>query len=371
MRQRRAGAVAAGEVRLVHMHGMAEDRARACQPGVVIHIEIARPIGKQLANPLDLALILAEMRLDIGSWMLPPEAAGGLQLRLGRGGGEARGDAIELAALLMPPGDQRLRLRIARLGRIEQALRRVAIHKHLAGDHPRVEALRFLEQRVDRLRVNGAVDRSRRRSGAQKLAQEAAGHIVGMIGIGEVLLGDEGVFVEPFQQAGAKRADHLHLGIVHVSVDEAGADQRVGIMRDRHVCRQCLEPRLGILDAQKLAILDDDQRVRPIVQGVAGREDERVAAKCHGGGADCPLRHGGFLSGSSFEPRLRRWTGRSRIQIALADKDRPRSNTRPGNTRGDDGSPRDMMKASLADAAVLASFPSVAGGFVDSAARSR
>ena len=54
-----------------------------------------------------------------------------------------------------------------------------------------------------------------------------------MRGIGEFLLLDEGVFLQPFEQLRAIGRDHLRLRIVDMGVDESGQNQRVGVMFDR------------------------------------------------------------------------------------------------------------------------------------------
>ena len=54
-----------------------------------------------------------------------------------------------------------------------------------------------------------------------------------MGGIGEFLLLDEGIVVEPVEQLRAVGADHLGLRIVDMGVDEAGHDEAAGVIVDR------------------------------------------------------------------------------------------------------------------------------------------
>ena len=86
--------------------------------------------------------------------------------------------------------------------------RRVAVHHRLAGDHARAAPLGRGEERVDRLR-DGRCNRpapSSCRSGTTR--RERIRAIRGAMGrIGELLLFDEGVFVQPVEQLRAVGAD--------------------------------------------------------------------------------------------------------------------------------------------------------------------
>ncbi len=123
--------------------------------------------------------------------------------------------------MAVPPADQRLRFVVAPLRRVGERGGRVAIHEDLAGDHARPERLGFFEERVDRLRMHGAIDRGGGRAGAQTFLEEHARNRARMLRVGELLFGDEGVLVEPVDELLAVRADDLRLRIVHVAVDEA------------------------------------------------------------------------------------------------------------------------------------------------------
>ena len=117
--------------------------------------------------------------------------------------------------------DQRLALVVAALRIVGQRRRRVAVHHHLAGDHARVAALGLREEGVDRFRMDRAIDHRRRRALAEQFVEEEAGDCVGMRGIGELLLLDERVFLQPLEQLRAIGADDPRLRIVDMRVDEA------------------------------------------------------------------------------------------------------------------------------------------------------
>ena len=92
------------------------------------------------------------------------------------------------------------------------------------------------------------------RAVAQQLVAEDARGLARDRLVGEGLLGDEGVVVEPVEQLLALRADDAGLHVVDVRVDEAGRDQAAGIVGDGGVRRQLgLERRIGpdLLDQRR------------------------------------------------------------------------------------------------------------------------
>ena len=139
----------------------------------------------------------------------------------------------------MPLPDQRAGFVVAPLWRVCEPFRRVAVHEDLASDHPHSKLLGFLEERVDRLRMYGAIDCGRGRAGAQAFPEEHARHRASVFRVSELLFRNEGVLVEPVDELIAVRADDLRLRIVHVAVDEAGEDQRIrAVLLYHRVLRQ-------------------------------------------------------------------------------------------------------------------------------------
>ena len=201
----------AGEFRLVEMNAMPEQRARPEQAVAVVDVGVARGLRIKPARGRDLLVILGQMGLQVAVGMLAQQCAGRLELCLGRGQGEARCDRVVLPAPPVPVADQRLGLVVAPLGSVEQPCRRAAVHHHLAGDHPRVAAVAFGEERLGGFGSDGAIDDRRGRAVAEQLVEEEPGHPPGMGGIGELLLLDEGILLQPFQELLAVGADHLRL----------------------------------------------------------------------------------------------------------------------------------------------------------------
>ena len=62
-----------------------------------------------------------------------------------------------------------------------------------------------------------------------------------MRGIGEFLLFDKGVVVQPVEQLRAVGADHLGLRIVDVGVDETGHDETARMIVDERAWRRARE----------------------------------------------------------------------------------------------------------------------------------
>jgi hypothetical protein len=133
-----------------------------------------------------------------------------------------------LAALAVPFLDQRLRIVIAALRRVEQTLGRVAVHHHLAGDVEHVALMRFGEEGLGRLLVHRAIGGNGRRAVADHLVEEQARDAAAMLRVDEARFLGESVGVQPFQQLGAIGRDDLHLREMHMRVDEARQDQRCG-----------------------------------------------------------------------------------------------------------------------------------------------
>jgi hypothetical protein len=72
--------------------------------------------------------------------MAARELAAGFELRFGRGRREARRERIHLAPVAVPAADQLGAVVVARLRGVAQELGAVAVHQHLAGDHPQSRA---------------------------------------------------------------------------------------------------------------------------------------------------------------------------------------------------------------------------------------
>ncbi len=143
MRQRRAGAVTEAEIVLAQVDSVAEHGAAADKPGMIVNVEVARPLREQRLDPFDLSAVLGHMRLHVEVVAGGEQRAGGLELRFAAGRRESWRHAVMVAALVVPPGDERGALVVSALGRVAERRRRVAIHQHLAGDHARAEAGRF------------------------------------------------------------------------------------------------------------------------------------------------------------------------------------------------------------------------------------
>ena len=256
------------QLRFVEMNAMAEQRARAQKAVAVVDVGVARSGRIEPAGGRDLVVIFREVGLDVAVGMLAHERTRGFQLRLGRGQGKAWADRVELAPLPVPAADQRLGLVVATLGRVEQARRRAAVHHHLACDHPRIALVALGEERLGRFRVHAAIDHGRGGAVAQELVHEEASDPPRVVGLGELLLLDEGVFLQPLQKLGAVGGDHLGLREVQVRVDQSRQHELVRIVVDRRSRRQGRQESRGLAHLGDGSALDHDQPVRQVA--VAG-----------------------------------------------------------------------------------------------------
>lgn len=126
----------------------------------------------------------------------------------------------------MPALDQRAALGVATGRGIAQRRRRVAVHQHLAGDHPQAALLRGLEECLGGYRMDRAEHQRGSGAVAQQFVEEQLGLGGGVAGIGKALLGGKGGF-QPVQQLRRRRRSP-ELRVMHMAVDEAGSSRRCG-----------------------------------------------------------------------------------------------------------------------------------------------
>ena len=193
------------------MDAVTHERARAKKPEAGIDRRIARIIGKRTLDRGDLVEILVQMRLHQDGGEFLEQCAERRELLAARGDGETRRHRITLPAGAVPAPDEIAAVGDRRVRRREQSGRPVAVHHCVAGDHTGVAPMRCGEQRFGRDRMRRAIDDRGRRAVARQFVEEEFGVARGVRRIGEFLLLDESVFLQPFQQLGAVRGDHLGL----------------------------------------------------------------------------------------------------------------------------------------------------------------
>ena len=193
----------------------------------------------------------------------------------------------------MPFGDQRLRLVVPRLCRVEERRGRVAVHQDLAGGQAQAEPFGLLEQGIDRLRMNRAVDAARGDSVAKIFLQEQPRDGARMCLVGELELGRESVFVQPVEKLGAVTGDHRRLRIMDVGVDEARRNERVPAVVDNlGACRQQRRDAARRPEVGDFAVghghdgvgLVNHRGVEAVAEGIAGEGERRAAHGRHSSG---------------------------------------------------------------------------------------
>ncbi len=249
------------------MNAVAEHGPWPSQPRPRVDVDIVLRLRIELGDAGDLGLVLVGVGLDIATRELTHQGARRFKLGLGRGHGETRRDRIIEAPATLPALDQRFALVVAPLCGVHERLRRVAVHHHLAGDHARAAVLGCGEERIDRLRMDRAIDHRGRGAGTEQFVEKEFSDPGAMRGIGEFLLLDEGIVVEPVEQLRAVGADHLGLGIMDMRVDETRRDEGAGVIVDERVLRRTGENLARSADRLDHSRRDEnsavvDQRVR-------------------------------------------------------------------------------------------------------------
>ncbi len=88
--------------------------------------------------------------------------------------------------------------------------------------------------------MHRAIDRGSGGSRPQQFTEEHSRNPFGMGRVGKLLLCNESVAVEPFEQMFAEGGDHLGLRIVDMGVDEAGNNKTVVEMAHMHAGRHAV-----------------------------------------------------------------------------------------------------------------------------------
>ncbi len=184
----------------------------------------------------------------------------------------------------MPALDQLAAVGVAGLGGVGEELRGVAVHQHLAGDHPQIALLAGLEEGVHRLLVHRAEHQRGGGAVAQQLAEKQLGLLAGVGHVAEAALVGKGVGFQPIQQLRAVGADDADLRVVDMGVDETRSDQRVRVFDNLGAGRQGRQQFGGMADACDLAVLDDQQAVLEVFMGLLDAHFARVGEAVEQGG---------------------------------------------------------------------------------------
>ena len=241
---------------------MAKHGARAQHAVLVIHIEVAARLRMQFAHPAALILVFRHMRLQIRIRIGARQLTCQVHLFIGRGGHETGRDRVQRAAMLVPAPDQLFAFAGARLGRVAQELRAIAIHHDLARHHAQAARFAGAEEGIDRLRMHAAIHHGRGGTAAQQFIEEKLRHIARVDRVFKRTLGGEGVRFQPWQQTGRGRGDHFRLREMQMRVDKAGHDQLAPVIDDMRARRQSRLQLCVIAGRHDLAIGHDQQSVR-------------------------------------------------------------------------------------------------------------
>ena len=208
------------------------------------------------------------------SGMLGDQRLRHLHLPRRRGDREPRRDRVKRAPLAVPAGDQRLAVVVGGLGGVADARGAVAVHHHLAADHPQAAGLGGGE---DRRRPRSGATSSRRppwscraRAGGRGRRRRCGRH--GRVG--EARLLGEGVGVQPVEELRAPGSDHLCLRHVDVGVDEPRHHQVRPVVDDLDAFARRLHHTLRGAGGHDPPVADQDRPVLAV--GVGRRVPETV-----------------------------------------------------------------------------------------------
>ncbi|RMU55545.1 hypothetical protein ALP26_05387 [Pseudomonas savastanoi pv. glycinea] len=250
---------------VAQVHAMGEHRALAEQVEVIVYIQVMLALGEQRLDPLDLLKVFADVGLHVQAGMLSKQLPSQAQLLRAAGRRESRGHCVAQTPFTMPALDQRLAVGIPGFWRINQIIRRIAVHHHLAGDHAQIECLSRIEKRLDRFFMHAAEHQRCGRTVAQQFLDEDVGHLRRMLGVGELAFAGEGVGVEPVEQLFAVGTDHAGLWQVDMGVDEARCDQCVRVFDQLDIAVEAIEQIVSIAHGNDFAVFDQQQAIGKIL----------------------------------------------------------------------------------------------------------
>ena len=257
------------------MDRVGEDRLWPEAAGAVVDVDVVERVGEEAAHLVDLAGVLAHVRLPPGAGARGEGRR--LAEHLGRArDGEPRRDRVAQAAVVgaVPGRDQLLGLAqraVENRRRVDGLVVGDPIHHHLAEDRPYAVRLGGTECAVHRGLVDGAIGKERGRPGGRERPERRGREAGGVFGIVESALQREDVALEPGQQVEPRPEPGVRqLGQVRVQVDHARQHDQRPQVDHRHV----RGPIGRVADPRDLPRgIDLDQAVRVI--GAAARRERR------------------------------------------------------------------------------------------------
>ena len=259
-----------------------QDRVAADQSGAFVGVEVVAGAGEQVAHGLDLAGVLVDVAGEAHAGEVAHQGGAGVQDALAGRQAEAGRDGVQGAARAVPAFDQGAALVVGALGRGVQFVPQQAVTDDQSGHGAQAGAGGLLEEGVHGAREVRAEHQRGGRPGADQAADEVAGHAARVGEVGHARLLRQGALVEPVEERQAQPADHAHLRVVDVRVDEARQQQAAAQVGDGCVRVRGPDVREGPGGADH-AVLDEQAAVRLCVQRVRVREG--VAGRVQVGGA--------------------------------------------------------------------------------------
>ena len=293
---------------LGQMDAMGEEAAVAQQAEVIVDVGVVLRPREQLLDEGDLARAFGKMRLHQRAGQRGQQFTRDLELRIRRGGREARGDGVAEPPLAVPFLVKLNRLAGTGLGRVLDGGDGVPVHHGLAGDERHAGVPCGGEERIG----TGPVHRAEGECGCgavleQPRQEELCGR-TGIFAIGVAAFLREGEAGEPVEQVPSRCGEHAVLREVDMGIDEARHDEHVAVVID--VCRlKGLRQQAQRSGPEDHAVIANDDGPPALVHRLAvGGKAQRLALD--------DARHGDTLS--SMRKRKMRQTWASAVANSAA-----------------------------------------------------
>ena len=189
------------------------------------------------------------------------QLAGLLQLLWRRSNGKPWRYRIQLTAIAMPALDQIFAVLVAAVGIVAQKFRCIAIHHHLAANHPGIALLGRFKKGINTLFVYRAKHQCGGGATFNQFIQEEICDLTGVLFVFKLTLSRESIVVQPIQQLLTVRGDNFNLREVDMGINHTRHDQVATIIHQLKVLRQVFFNLLNRAGFNHFAVFNDQRTV--------------------------------------------------------------------------------------------------------------
>lgn len=217
----------------------------------LVNAEIIGAIGMLSENATAFAGILGDVGVHPAIRVFFLEALAGIEEFIGGAEGKARGDGVEIAALMVIFRDEFFAVAVEIVRGIHVVIGRHAVNAGESCDDTHVSLRGFVEKCFGGDRGTGGVGLTSGGSGGEKTVKETGGSFRGVSSVFVFDLLREDPFLQPGQQLFTVRADDARLWKMNVSINEAGQNDAVLDVVD-------LDAGITYGDVSELSVVFDD-----------------------------------------------------------------------------------------------------------------